>query len=130
MPSSALPPSRPALPNRGPIRARRIWGNELYNKGKDIPSLRAVGDQVRASCVAIPGYALLPTVTEWLIENGYTIVYPRISSESCLPADSSLRACPIPSPSPYSLAPLRTPAALVATSACRSQPLGDERTAH
>ena len=64
-----------------PAAPRRVWGRELYNGGKDIPSWKAVRDQIHASVIAIPGYAALPTVTEALIENGYTLVYPRLSGE-------------------------------------------------
>jgi Delta7-sterol 5-desaturase len=56
-----------------------VWGDELYKGGEEIPPLVAVLEQMKVSIVAVPGYALLPTVTEYLMERGFTHVYPRLS---------------------------------------------------
>lgn len=55
-----------------------VWGNELFKGGASIPSRAAVLEQMKVSCVAIPGYATLPTLAELAIERGFTLVYPRV----------------------------------------------------
>ncbi|CAG9467836.1 unnamed protein product [Pedinophyceae sp. YPF-701] len=57
-----------------------VWGRELYNKGERIPAWKDVWEQMKVSIIAMPGYALLPATSEWVVERGWTLVYPRVDN--------------------------------------------------
>lgn len=55
------------------------FGDVLYKPGT-IPALKDMLEQIKVSMMSMPLYSLLPTITEWSAENGYTLAYPRISN--------------------------------------------------
>jgi len=59
------------------------FGTRIFGSG-NMPSAKDVLDQVKVAVLSIPLYAVLPALTEWVVENGYTRTYSRISDVGVL----------------------------------------------
>ena len=60
-----------------------VWGRDLFPKG-GIPSAQQVRQQVNVSLFAIPIYSLLPSLTEHVVEKGWTVAYADLTVYSPL----------------------------------------------
>ncbi|KAK7381066.1 hypothetical protein VNO78_33590 [Psophocarpus tetragonolobus] len=56
------------------------WKRNVYVPKDAIPSQRAMLLQIHVAMKAMPWYTLLPTVSEYLVENGWTKCYPRLDN--------------------------------------------------
>jgi lathosterol oxidase len=54
------------------------FGDSLYPSRDHIPSMKAMVEQMRVAFFAMPLYALLPAITEYIVEQGWTMSYARI----------------------------------------------------
>ncbi|GJP56380.1 hypothetical protein CLOM_g15445 [Closterium sp. NIES-68] len=59
-----------------------LFGWYLYSGPDDIPSLKAMWRQIAVSMRAMPLYTLLPTISESLVERGWTRCYSQIGEAS------------------------------------------------
>uniref|UniRef100_A0A7S0YCH2 Fatty acid hydroxylase domain-containing protein n=1 Tax=Polytomella parva TaxID=51329 RepID=A0A7S0YCH2_9CHLO len=55
------------------------YGDKLFPPG-EIPALADMLEQIKVSSLAMPLYSLLPTVTEYAAEKGWTVSYPRVEN--------------------------------------------------
>lgn len=49
-----------------------LWAN------RSTPTIRDMLEQIKVAMMSLPGYAMLPAFSEYLVEKGYTKAYPRI----------------------------------------------------
>ncbi|XP_017439581.1 delta(7)-sterol-C5(6)-desaturase isoform X2 [Vigna angularis] len=72
------------------------WKRNVYLPKDAIPSQRAMLLQIGVAMKAMPWYTLLPTVSEYLVENGWTKCYPRLYHVGLAfhPLDGILQALP------------------------------------
>lgn len=54
------------------------FGDRLYPPGHT-PTVRATLEQMKVAMYAMPIYAMLPAITEYMIEQGWTLAYPHVS---------------------------------------------------
>ncbi|GIL64206.1 hypothetical protein Vafri_18180 [Volvox africanus] len=55
------------------------FGDKLFTP-ETIPAFKDVAEQIRVSNIAIPLYSMLPTLTEYAAEKGWTRAYPRVEN--------------------------------------------------
>jgi len=60
-----------------------VFGRELF--GDAMPGAADMAEQIKVSMAALPLYSLLPALSEWMMEQGWTKAYPRVG-EYGLPA--------------------------------------------
>lgn len=54
-----------------------VFGSQCFKPG-EIPATRDVLEQVKVGLRSMPFYTLLPTVTDYIVEEGWTKAYPRV----------------------------------------------------
>lgn len=57
----------------------KCFGDKLYPPGH-IPDWASMWQQILVSNYAMPLYALVPTIGEWAVEQGYSLAFPRIDN--------------------------------------------------
>eukprot|EP00238_Polyblepharides_amylifera_P004746 CAMPEP_0196586820 /NCGR_PEP_ID=MMETSP1081-20130531/55700_1 /TAXON_ID=36882 /ORGANISM="Pyramimonas amylifera, Strain CCMP720" /LENGTH=325 /DNA_ID=CAMNT_0041908825 /DNA_START=106 /DNA_END=1083 /DNA_ORIENTATION=+ len=50
-------------------------------QAENVPAAKDIWAQIKVSCSAIPLYTLLPPLSEWMIKQGWTLVYGRVASQ-------------------------------------------------
>ncbi|KAG6720395.1 hypothetical protein I3842_03G058900 [Carya illinoinensis] len=72
------------------------WKRNVYVPKDAIPSNKAMLLQIYVSMKAMPWYTALPTISEYMVENGWTKCFPRISDVGLAfhPLDGILQAVP------------------------------------
>jgi len=54
------------------------FGSSLYPSKDHIPTVKAMVEQMQVAFLAMPLYAMLPALTEYVVERGWTLSYARI----------------------------------------------------
>lgn len=54
-----------------------VYGHKLFPKG-NIPKSKDILEQIKVSLLALPLYSMLPAISEYIIEQGWTMAYARI----------------------------------------------------
>ena len=76
------PLSASLLSSRGPGQVMSLWASTCPCKHhrEGVHGSSNMLAPVQVAVWAIPGYAVLPAVTEWVVEGGHTLVYSRVAS--------------------------------------------------
>ncbi|KAI8105512.1 hypothetical protein M9434_000097 [Picochlorum sp. BPE23] len=60
------------------------FGSSLYPSKDHIPTMKAMVEQMQVAFLAMPLYAMLPALTEYVVEQGWTLSYARIEDVGLL----------------------------------------------